>query len=172
MDTADYDTGFTTEFTAWTVPPELAVYPWDDAHPADRLKPGVISVNTPGRGCYELYLDPMPRPGRPGVCRTHARNGKLYPLGEGERWAHDVSIEWHSPTDDDMAIIALGDAVFWDEHRNGVYAIAYIGRDMTLWWDVRDDNPRRMAFIQAIAEALHRSMQASPTLSVPPKSKS
>ena len=41
MDTADYDTGFTTEFTAWTVPPELAVYPWDDAHPADRLKPGV-----------------------------------------------------------------------------------------------------------------------------------
>ena len=54
----------------------------------------------------------------------------------------------------------------------GVYAIAYIGRDMTLWWDVRDDNPRRMAFIQAIAEALHRSMQASPTLSVPPKSKS
>jgi len=106
------------------------------------------------------------------VCRTHARSGKLYPLGEGERWAHDVSIEWHSPTDDDMAIIALGDTVFWEEHRNGVYAIAYIGRDVTLWWDVRDDNPRRMAFIQAIAEALHRSMQASPTLSVPPKSKS
>ena len=172
MDTADYDTGFTTEFTAWTVPPELAVYPWDDAHPADRLKPGVISVHTPGRGCYELYLDPMPRPDRPGVCRTHTRSGKLYPLGEGERWAHDVSIEWHSPTDDDMAIIALGDTVSWEEHRNGVYAIAYIGRDVTLWWDVRDDNPRRMAFIQAIAEALHRSMQASPTLSVPPKSKS
>ena len=53
-----------------------------------------------------------------------------------------------------------------------MYAIAYIGRDMTRWWAVRDDNPRRMAFIQARAEALHRSMQASPTLSVPPKSKS
>ena len=78
-----------------------------------------------------------------------------------------MSIEWHSPTDDDMAIIALGDTVFWEEHRNGVYAIAYIGRDMTLWWDVRDENPRRMAFIQAIAEALHRSMQASPHTECP-----
>lgn len=62
MDTADYDTGFTTEFTAWTVPPELAVYPWDDAHPADRLKPGVISVHTPGRAVMSCTLTPCPAP--------------------------------------------------------------------------------------------------------------
>ena len=40
MDTADYDTGFTTEFTAWTVPPELAVYPWMMRTRQTGLSPG------------------------------------------------------------------------------------------------------------------------------------